>query len=82
MLELGISQAQSQFTKLLSQTTVVVDKKSHSKKAVILPYLDYLALVSKATNKDDLQEGTFSAFIGILDDDFTTTDEKYIDIIK
>lgn len=31
MLELGISQAQAQFTKLLTQTVFIVDKKAHQK---------------------------------------------------
>lgn len=33
MLELGISQAQAQFTKLLTQTVFIVDKKAHQKKS-------------------------------------------------
>ena len=45
MLELGISQAQTQFTKLLNQTVVIVDKKSHIKKAVILPYEEYTQII-------------------------------------
>lgn len=42
MLELGISQAQAQFTQLLNQTVLIVDKKVHHKKAVILPYDGYI----------------------------------------
>ena len=41
MLELGISQAQTQFTQLLNQSVLIVDKKAHRKKAVILPYENY-----------------------------------------
>lgn len=82
MLELGISQAQAQFTKILNQTVVVVDKKSHLKKAVILPYEEYSALVSKALSKDTLKNGVFSQFVGILDSDFKTDDLKYNEIIK
>ena len=33
MLELGIAQAQAQFTKLLSQTVFIVDKKARQKKS-------------------------------------------------
>ncbi|QSZ42347.1 type II toxin-antitoxin system Phd/YefM family antitoxin [Sulfurimonas aquatica] len=63
MLELGISQVQNQFTKLLNQTVLIVDKKSHIKKAVI--------------SKKDLSEGAFNKFTGILNSDFKTDDEKY-----
>ncbi len=38
MRELGISQAQRQFTKLLNQEVTIVDKKNKAKKAVILPF--------------------------------------------
>ncbi len=82
MLELGISQAQSQFTKLLSQATIIVDKKSHSKKAVILPYAEYLALLSNSSAKNSLEDGVFSKFVGVLDNDFKTDDLKYTDIVK
>jgi len=82
MLEMGISQAQTQFTKLLTQTVLIVDKKAHQKKAVILPYKEYEALLKQATKKEDLQSGSFSKFIGVLDDDFKTADEKYHKIIK
>jgi len=83
MLELGVSQAQANFTKILNQTVVVVDKKSHQKKAVILPYEEYNALLAKTTNKkEDLENGSFSKFVGILDNDFTTDDEKYKAIVE
>ena len=81
MLELGISQAQSQFTKLLTQTVLVVDKKAHVKKAVIIPYEDYEQLIHKSTSKDELREGVFSQFIGVLESDFSSDDEKYNRII-
>jgi len=82
MLELGISQAQSQFTKLLSQMTVIIDKKSHLKKAVIMPYEEYKNLLAKASANDTLEEGSFSKFTGILDKDFKSDDMKYQDILK
>ncbi len=82
MLELSISQAQNQFTKLLSKTVLIVDKKSNHKKAVILPYEEYNKLISKGINKDDLKEGVFSKFEGILKKDFKTDDTKYTKIIK
>lgn len=82
MLELGISQAQAQFTKLLNQTVVVVDKKANHKKAVIMPYEEYNLLVSKASDKESLQNGVFSKFVGILDKDFQTNDMKYREIVE
>ena len=48
MLELGISQAQAQFTKLLTQTVFIVDKKARQKKAVILPYEEYERLLKSS----------------------------------
>jgi len=82
MLELGISQAQSQFTKILNQFVTIVDKKSHHKKAVIIPYDEYLSLVKKATDKESLEHGSFSKFVGILDKDFVSDDVKYNEIVK
>lgn len=75
MLELGISQAQ--FTKLLTQTVLVVDKKAYVKKAVIIPYAEYEQLLHKSISKDEIQEGVFNQFVRVLDDDFSSDDEKY-----
>ena len=82
MLELGVSQAQANFTKLLNQSVVIIDKKSHSKKAVILPYEEYDALIKKANQNEDISQGSFSKFVGILDSDFKTDDARYQEIIK
>lgn len=82
MLELGISQAQAQFTKLLTQTVFIVDKKAQQKKAVIMPYDEYEKLIRQATSKEDLKEGGFNKFVGILDKNFKTDDTKYKEIIK
>ncbi len=82
MLELGISQAQSQFTKILNQFVTIIDKKSHHKKAVILPYDEYISLLKKASDKESLQNGSFSEFVGVLDNDFVSDDVKYNEIIK
>jgi len=82
MLELGVSQAQANFTKLLNQTVVVVDKKSHLKKAVILPYEEYSSLVARAKSREDVTNGSFSKFVGILDSEFQIDDPKYRAIIK
>ncbi len=82
MLELGISQAQAQFTKLLTQTVFIVDKKAHQKKAVIMPYEEYEKLLKQSIKKENLEEGSFNKFVGILESEFTTDDEKYRAIVK
>lgn len=82
MLELGISQAQTQFTKLLTQTVLIIDKKAHQKKAVILPYEEYVKLIKQCSNKENLKQGSFNKFIGVLDKNFQTDDIKYKEIIS
>lgn len=82
MIELSISQAQTQFTKLLQEAVLIIDKKSHKKKAVILPYEEYKRLVAKALGKEDFQEGSFGKFVGSLDAKFETDDARYNEIIK
>ena len=82
MLELGISQAQTQFTKLLTQTVIIVDKKAHQKKAVIMPYEEYSRLLGKTISKKELEKGVFNKFIGRLDNDYQTDDIKYNKILK
>jgi len=81
MLELGISQAQTQFTKLLTQTVIIVDKKSRIKKAVIMPYDEYTQLVNRTLSREKIEDGVFNQFAGILDSEFKTDDEKYNRII-
>ncbi|WP_457602609.1 hypothetical protein [Nitratifractor sp.] len=82
MLELGISQAQAQFTKLLSQTVFIVDKRARKKKAVIMPYEEYEKLIRRAGVEKNLEEGPFNRFVGVLDDTFETDDPKYNRIVK
>ena len=82
MLELGISQAQTQFTKILNQAVTIIDKKSKNKKAVILPYDEYKSLLTRAATKESLKDGAFSKFAGILDKDYKTDDTKYNQITK
>ncbi len=80
MLELGISQAQTQFTQLLTKRVLIVDKKAHHKKAVILPYADYKRLLEKASLKSEtFDDGVFTQFVGILDKEYKTDDAKYND---
>ena len=81
MQELGISQAQAQFTKLLTQTVFIVDKKAHQKKAVIMPYEEYEKLIKNSIKKE-LEECSFNKFVGILDNNFKIDDEKYEAIVK
>ena len=81
MLELGISQAQSQFTKLLSKTAVIIDKKSNIKKAVMMPYGEYSRLLKLANQNKENDNGIFNQFIGTLDNNFKTDDEKYHRIV-
>jgi hypothetical protein len=83
ILELGISEAQTQFTQLLNQAVLVVDEKVYHKKAVILPYEEYKSLVVKASNKqENLKDSVFSQFVGVLDNDFKSNDKKYNKILK
>jgi hypothetical protein len=83
MIVLGVSQAQAQFTQLLNQSVLIVDKKSHRKKAVILPYDDYLKLIQNThIEEKELGNSNFSKFVGILDNDFKTDDTKYNKIVK
>lgn len=82
MLELGISQAQAQFTKLLTQTVCIVDKKAHQKKAVILPYEEYEKLIKQSSTKESLEDGSFNQFVGILEKNFQTDDAKYKRIVE
>ncbi len=82
MLELGIAQAQAQFTQILNQTVLIIDKKAHNKKAVILPYDEYISLLASVPKEHKkLNEGIFSQFIGVLDNDFKTTDIKYNEML-
>ena len=82
MLELGISQAQTQFTKLLTQTVIIVDRKAHVKKAVIMPYEEYMHLIKKTLMKENVEDGVFNKYAGVLKSDFETDDKKYNKIVN
>ena len=82
MLELGISQAQTQFTKLLTKTVIIVDKKAHIKKAVIMPYDEYMLLIKRTLREENIDNGVFDQFAGLLESDFKTDDEKYNKIVN
>ena len=79
MLNLSVSQAQRQFTSILSEVTTIIDKKSNVKKAVILPYDMYEKLIAKSikSSKTDMD-----AFVGLLSEKYETDDERYNEILK
>jgi hypothetical protein len=77
MKELSISQAQKKFTSLLSETTTIVDKKSHVKKAVLIPYELYEKLIQGINKEEDI-----SKFSGLLSENFDTDDARYNAIVK
>jgi hypothetical protein len=80
MLSLSVSQAQRQFTSILSKATTIIDKKSNVKKAVILPYEMYEKLTAKARKKRSKID--LNKFVGILKSDFKTDDIRYNEIVK
>ncbi len=84
MKELSVSQAQKQFTSLLSdlEVTTIIDKKSHIKKAVLMPYNLYEKLVSKKENSAPKENIELDQFVGLLSDEFKTEDARYNAIIK
>lgn len=83
MIEIGVSQAQMQFTKLLDKVSIIVDKKSKIKKAVILPYDEYQKLIkNQKKNPFKKKEGTFDDFMGVLSSTFESEDERYKQIVK
>lgn len=84
MKELSVSQAQKQFTSLLSELeiTTIIDKKSHIKKAVLMPYSLYEKLISKEHNQTLEEAIELDQFIGLLSDEFKTEDARYNAIIK
>lgn len=85
MIELGISEAQSRFTKLLSQAVTIIDKKSYKKRAVMLPYDEYLRLLARQKRKNVFEsDSELDAFVGVLKgaDKLNTEDERYRAILK
>jgi len=85
MIEMGIAEVQNKFTKLLSTAVTIVDKKSHKKKAVILPYEMYEKLARRQRREKVFRDDAeLDAFIGLLEgaDELDTTDERYKAIMK
>jgi len=80
MKELGVLQAQAEFTTILSnnENVLIVDKKTKTKKAVILSYKDYQRLI----NHNKKPKKIFDKFVGVLSKDFKSNDEKYNRIIN
>ena len=79
MKELNISQAQQQFTSLLSATevTTIIDKKNHLKKAVVMPYSLYEKLIASAVNTKTEQSLELEQFVGIFSDELQSDDVRY-----
>lgn len=48
----------------------------------MLPYNDYISLLTRVNNKINPHVSGFDRFVGILDDDLKTSDIKYNEIIK
>lgn len=82
MKELSVSQAQKQFTSLLSEVTTIVDKKSHRKKAVLIPYDLYEKLVNNKKSQSPEKKRALDEFTGLLSNDFKADDARYNAIIK
>jgi len=80
MQNLSVSEAQKQFTKLFSTTTIIIDKKSYVKKADLLPYETYKKLL--AVSKSKQPRLNFDSFEGVLSKDFETDDVRYQEIVK
>ena len=59
-----------------------MDKKAKHKKAVILPYDEYVSLIAQIPKTKKEDKSTFSKFVGILDNDFQIDDIKYNKIIN
>lgn len=84
MLEVGVSEAQSRFTKLLSESVTIVDRKTHAKRAVMLPYAVYEELL-KAQRRHKVFEpdDELDAFVGILAEGAVPEeDERYQAIVE
>ena len=84
MKELSVSQAQKQFTSLLSELemTTIIDKKSHVKKAVLMPYGLYEKLVAKKENLPPEEKTDLEQFVGLLSKDYETDDARYNAMMK
>jgi hypothetical protein len=85
MIEMGISEVQHKFTKLLSTAVTIVDKKSHKKRAVILPYEMYEKLArTQRKEKVFRDDAELDAFLGLLEgvDTLKTEDERFKAIVK
>ena len=59
-----------------------MDKKSHIKKAVLMPYSLYEKLISNDRKQVIEEKVDLDQFVGLLSDKFKTDDKKYNAIIK
>jgi hypothetical protein len=46
-----------------------------------MPYEEYVRLIKQSTTKENLENGSFNKFVGMLDDDFKIDDVKYKAIV-
>jgi len=85
MIEMGISEVQHRFTKRLSTAVTIIDKKSHKKRAVILPYEMYEKLArTQRKEKVFRKDEELDAFLGLLEevDIKNIDDERFKAILK
>ena len=79
MTILGVSEAQNQFTKILSKSVLIIDKKSQQKRAVILPYAIYEKLALQESKERVFKpDKELEAFIGFLKSE--EKEEKEIEV--
>ncbi|NOR79386.1 MAG: hypothetical protein GQ529_00920 [Methyloprofundus sp.] len=57
-------------------------KKSHIKKAALMPYTLYEKLISKEHNRAAEEAIELDQFVGLLSDEFKTEDARYNAITK
>jgi len=47
-----------------------------------MPYEEYEKLIRKSYTKEDMRNGSFDQFVGVLDKNFKTDDVKYNEIVQ
>jgi hypothetical protein len=82
MIEMRVGQAQLKLANILDKVVVLTDEKKQTKKAVILPYDLYKNMLSYHHKNITKNHDTFKKFVGILDNNYLTDDDKYLQIIK
>lgn len=83
MLEIGVAEAQKSLLKILDTSTIIIDRRSNVRKAVVLPYAEYEKLLRQ--NRREIlfeKDDEIEQFIGLFSKDFKADDIKYNKIIK